>query len=76
MGVPSVLILPMSQELGWSIGGLPLPQGFRLALFGLAVPLAGGLMLRLIVQTFDRAMRPAGFAWIFAAVRRPQPAAA
>jgi sugar phosphate permease len=46
MGVPSVLIVPMSKELGWSIGELAAPQGLRLALFGLAAPLAGGLMLR------------------------------
>ena len=46
MGVPSVLIVPMAQELGWSIGELAAPQGLRLALFGLAAPLAGGLMLR------------------------------
>jgi sugar phosphate permease len=46
MGVPSVLIVPMSKDLGWSIGELSAPQGLRLALFGLAAPLAGGLMLR------------------------------
>lgn len=46
MGVPSVLIIPMAKELGWSIGELAAPQGLRLALFGLAAPLAGGLMLR------------------------------
>jgi sugar phosphate permease len=46
MGVPAVLILPMSQELGWSIGELAAPQGLRLAIFGLCAPLAGGLMLR------------------------------
>ncbi|MBG9386844.1 MFS transporter [Caenimonas sp. DR4.4] len=46
MGVPSILILPMSKELGWSIGDLSAPQGLRLALFGLAAPFAGGLMLR------------------------------
>lgn len=46
MGVPSVLIVPMSKELGWSIGELSGPQGLRLALFGLAAPFAGGLMLR------------------------------
>lgn len=46
MGVPSVLIVPMAQELGWSIGELSAPQGLRLALFGLAAPLAGGLMVR------------------------------
>jgi predicted MFS family arabinose efflux permease len=46
MGVPSVLIVPMSKDLGWSLGELSAPQGLRLALFGLAAPLAGGLMLR------------------------------
>ncbi len=46
MGVPAVLILPMSKELGWSIGELAAPQGLRLAIFGLCAPLAGGLMLR------------------------------
>jgi sugar phosphate permease len=46
MGVPAVLILPMSRELGWSIGELSAPQGLRLAIFGLCAPLAGGLMLR------------------------------
>lgn len=46
MGIPSVLIVPMAKELGWTIGELSAPQGLRLALFGLAAPLAGGLMLR------------------------------
>ncbi|HVZ45589.1 MAG TPA: MFS transporter [Ramlibacter sp.] len=46
LGVPAVLILPMSRELGWSIGELAAPQGLRLAIFGLCAPLAGGLMLR------------------------------
>lgn len=46
MGVPSVLIVPMSADLGWSIGELSAPTGLRLALFGLAAPLAGGLMIR------------------------------
>jgi predicted MFS family arabinose efflux permease len=46
LGVPGVLILPMSQELGMSIGELSAPQGLRLALFGLTAPVAGGLMLR------------------------------
>ena len=41
LGVPSVLIVPMAQELGWTIGELSAPQGLRLALFGLAAPLAG-----------------------------------
>ena len=39
-------MLPMSQDLGWSIGEMSAPQGLRLALFGLAAPFAGGLMLR------------------------------
>jgi MFS family permease len=46
LGVPAVLILPMSKELGWSIGELSAPQGLRVALFGLCAPLAGGLMIR------------------------------
>jgi predicted MFS family arabinose efflux permease len=46
LGVPSVLILAMSRDLGWSIGEISAPQGLRLALFGLAAPFAGGLMLR------------------------------
>jgi len=46
MGVPSVLIVPMAKDLGWTIGELSAPQGLRLALFGLGAPLAGGLMLR------------------------------
>jgi predicted MFS family arabinose efflux permease len=46
LGVPGVLILPMSQDLGMSIGELSAPQGLRLALFGLVAPFAGGLMLR------------------------------
>ncbi len=46
MGVPSVLIVPMAEDLGWTIGELSAPQGLRLALFGLCAPLAGGLMLR------------------------------
>ena len=46
VGVPSVLIVPMSEELGWSIGEIAAPTGLRLALFGLSAPFAGGLMLR------------------------------
>lgn len=46
MGVPSVLIVPMAEDLGWSIGELSAPQGLRLALFGLSAPFAGGLMIR------------------------------
>lgn len=46
LGVPAVLMLPMAQDLGWTIGEMSAPQGLRLALFGLAAPFAGGLMLR------------------------------
>jgi predicted MFS family arabinose efflux permease len=46
LGVPGVLILPMSQELGMTIGELSAPQGLRFVLFGLVAPFAGGLMLR------------------------------
>ncbi|WP_270935872.1 MFS transporter [Falsiroseomonas oryzae] len=46
LGVPGVLILPMSQELGMTIGELSAPQGLRFAMFGLMAPFAGGLMLR------------------------------
>jgi predicted MFS family arabinose efflux permease len=46
LGVPGVLILPMSRELGMSIGELSAPQGLRFVLFGLVAPFAGGLMLR------------------------------
>ena len=46
VGVPSVLIVPMSEDLGWSIGELAAPTGMRMALFGLSAPFAGGLMLR------------------------------
>lgn len=46
LGVPGVLIVPMSRDLGMSIGELSAPQGLRLALFGLVAPFAGGLMLR------------------------------
>ena len=46
VGVPSVLIVPMAKDLGWSIGEIAAPTGLRLALFGLSAPFAGGLMLR------------------------------
>jgi predicted MFS family arabinose efflux permease len=46
VGVPSVLIVPMAADLGWSIGELSAPTGLRLALYGLSAPFAGGLMMR------------------------------
>jgi len=46
VGVPSVLIVPMAEDLGWSIGELAAPTGLRMALFGLSAPFAGCLMMR------------------------------
>jgi sugar phosphate permease len=45
MSVPSVLLTPMSNDLGWSISELAGPLGLRVALFGLVAPFAGGLIL-------------------------------
>ena len=38
VGVPSVLIVPMAEDLGWGIGELAAPTGLRMALFGLSAP--------------------------------------
>src|SRR5271163_1755921 len=46
LAIPGVLLLPISQEFGWSIGELSGPLGLRMTLFGLVAPFAGGLMLR------------------------------
>jgi sugar phosphate permease len=45
MSIPGVLLAPISNELGWSIGELSGPLGLRMALFGLVAPFAGGLIL-------------------------------
>ena len=45
LGIPGVLIVPMANELGWSIGDVSGPLGLRMALFGLVAPFAGSLML-------------------------------
>ncbi len=45
LGIPGVLLVPMSRELGWSLGQLSGPLGLRMTLFGLVAPFAGGLML-------------------------------
>ena len=45
MSVPGVLLTPISNDLGWSIGELSGPLGLRVALFGLVAPFAGGLIL-------------------------------
>jgi sugar phosphate permease len=46
LGITAVLIKPMSDELGMTLGELSASQGLRFALFGIAAPFAGGLMLR------------------------------
>jgi hypothetical protein len=46
VSIPSVLIRPMADELGLTIGELSAAQGVRFALFGLVAPFAGGLMMR------------------------------
>lgn len=46
LGITAVLIKPMSDELGMTLGELSASQGLRFALFGVAAPFAGGLMLR------------------------------
>jgi MFS family permease len=45
MSIPGVLLMPMSRDLGWTIGDLSGPLGLRVTLFGLAAPFAGGLIL-------------------------------
>jgi MFS family permease len=45
MSIPGVLLKPMSNDLGWSIGELSGPLGLRMTLFGLVAPFAGGLIL-------------------------------
>src|SRR5260370_38157714 len=45
-GISAVLIKPMWGQVGLTLGELSASQGLRFALFGLAAPLAGGLMLR------------------------------
>jgi sugar phosphate permease len=46
MSIPSILLLPISKEFGWSVGELSGPLGLRMALFGMVAPFAGALMLR------------------------------
>src|ERR1700683_1308506 len=45
MSIPGVLLTPISNDLGWSIGELSGPLGLRVALFGLVAPFAGGFIL-------------------------------
>ncbi|MBR0717005.1 MFS transporter [Bradyrhizobium liaoningense] len=46
LGVPSVLMREIAAHVNVSMGELSASQGLRFALFGLAAPFAGGLMLR------------------------------
>src|SRR5258708_40222127 len=46
LGITAVLIRPMSDEMGLTIGELSASKGLRFAPFGLAAPLAGWLMIR------------------------------
>ena len=44
--VPGVLMIPMSQEFGWSLGDISSAMALRLFLFGAIAPFAGALMVR------------------------------
>ena len=46
LGVPSVLMREIAADVGVSMSELSASQGLRFALFGLAAPFAGGLILR------------------------------
>lgn len=46
MGMPGVLIGPLGQEYGWSVGTISGPLALRLVLFGLMAPFSAALMLR------------------------------
>ena len=46
MSIPSVLLLPISEEFSWTLGEISGPLALRFALFGLVAPFAGALMLR------------------------------
>ncbi|MGG5823524.1 MFS transporter [Falsiroseomonas sp. HW251] len=46
LGIPGVLLVPMAEDLGWSVGDISAPIGVRFALFGLIAPFAGALLVR------------------------------
>ena len=46
VGMPGVLIKPLTAEFGWSISTISGPLALRLALFGAMAPFAAALMLR------------------------------
>lgn len=46
MSIPGVLIVSISNDLGWSVGEISYAMAMRLFLFGLIAPFAGALLLR------------------------------
>src|SRR6478672_4383995 len=46
IGMPGVLILPISREFGWSRGDISGAMALMLVMFGGMAPFAGALMLR------------------------------
>jgi MFS family permease len=46
MSVPGVLVVPISQDLGWSIGDISSAMALRLFLFGAIAPFAGAFLVR------------------------------
>ena len=51
VGMPGVLIKPLTAEFGWSISTISGPLALRLALFGAMAPFAAALMLRYGIRT-------------------------
>ncbi len=50
MGMPGVLLLPLKNEFGWSLGAISGALALRLMLYGLVAPFAAALMQRYGVQ--------------------------
>src|SRR4051794_17250158 len=46
LGVPGVMLLPLHDEFGWSIGSIAGALALRLLLFGLMAPFAAALLAR------------------------------
>ena len=51
VGMPGVLMKPLTAEFGWSISTISGPLGLRLALFGVMGPFAAALMARYGLRT-------------------------
>lgn len=51
VGMPGVLMKPLTAEFGWSISTISGPLGLRLALFGMMGPFAAALMARYGLRT-------------------------